>query len=184
MTPFTRRGFLQAGSLAGATVAMPALIPARVLGQAAPSRIIQIGVIGCGRISSSMEIPGILKVPDQARIVALCDLDAKRLAFARQNVESAYARGKAPAAPVKTFASYRDMLRDAAIDAVMICVPDHWHALCALECALAGKDIWLQKPFSQTIHEGRILAEVVRRNGLVLQVGSQQRSSAQFRTGC
>ena len=184
MTPLTRRGFLQAGSLAGATVAMPTLIPSRVLGQAAPSRIIQIGVIGCGRIASSMEIPGILKVPNQARIVALCDLDAKRLAVARQNIESAYARGTVPAAPVKTFASYRDMLRDAAIDAVMICVPDHWHALCALECALAGKDIWLQKPFSQTIHEGRILAEVVRRNGLVLQVGSQQRSSAQFRTGC
>lgn len=184
MTSLTRREFIQAGSLAGATLAMPSLIPARVLGQAAPSRIIQIGVIGCGRIASSMEIPGILRVPDQARIVALCDLDSKRLAVAQQKVDAAYAKGSAPAAPVKTFACYRDMLRDGNVDAVMICVPDHWHALCAVECALAGKDIWLQKPFSQTIHEGRILAEVVRRKGLVLQVGSQQRSSAQFRTGC
>ena len=184
MTSLTRREFIQAGSLAGATLAMPSLIPARVLGQAAPSRIIQIGVIGCGRIASSMEIPGILRVPDQARIVALCDLDSKRLAVAQQKVDAAYAKGSAPAAPVKTFACYRDMLRDGNVDAVMICVPDHWHALCAVECALAGKDIWLQKPFSQTIHEGRILAEVVRRKGVILQVGSQQRSSAQFRTGC
>jgi len=185
MLTTTRRGFVQAGGLAGAMAAMPNLIPARVLGQAAPSKLINVAIVGCGRISSTMEMPGVLKLTDMARIVALCDLDSKRLAFAKNRVETEYKkRLKTDAYTVKTYGNYREMLKDKEIDAVMVCTPDHWHALCAVECAIAGKDIWVQKPFSQTIHEGRILAEVVRQKGVVLQVGSQQRSSKQFRTAC
>ncbi|MDD4102654.1 MAG: Gfo/Idh/MocA family oxidoreductase [Kiritimatiellae bacterium] len=185
MTKNTRRGFMkQAGGLAGA-IAMPSIIPARVLGQSAPSKLINIGIVGCGRISTSMEMPGVLKWSDMARITAICDLDSKRLAFSKNRLESDYKKKlNAASYEVKTFARYKDMLRDGNVDAVMVCVPDHWHALCAVDCAIAGKDIWLQKPFSQTIHEGRILSEVVRQKGVILQVGSQQRSSQQFRTGC
>lgn len=185
MTTVTRRGFMQAGGIAGAMAAMPSIIPARVLGQTAPSKMINIGIVGLGRIATSMEIPGILGQTDMARIVAICDLDAKRLAFSKERIEKDYnKRLKSDNYTVKTFAKYQDMLRDGGVDAVMVCTPDHWHALCAVECAIAGKDIWVQKPFSQTIHEGRILAEVVRQKGVILQVGSQQRSNKQFRTGC
>jgi len=183
---FSRRGFGKAAAAAaGGFVAFPAIISAGLLRRAAPSKMINVGIIGCGRIATSMEMPGILQRTDMARITAICDLDSKRLAFSKNRLENDYKEKlKAASYEVKTFAKYKDMLRDADIDAVMVCVPDHWHALCAVECAIAGKDIWLQKPFSQTIHEGRILAEVVRQKGVILQVGSQQRSSKQFRVGC
>ncbi len=185
MMTMTRRGFIQTSGIAGAMSVMPNLIPARVLGQAAPSKLINVGIIGCGRISTSMEMPGLFGLTDMARIVAICDLDSKRLAFSKDKIETEYKkRLKTDSYTIKTFAKYQDLLRDGGVDAVMVCVPDHWHALCAVECAIAGKDLWVQKPFSQTIHEGRILAEVVRQKGVILQVGSQQRSSKQFRTGC
>jgi len=185
MTTISRRAFVHAGGIAGAMTLMPNLIPARVLGQAAPANLINVGIIGCGRISTSLEMPNLFGLTDMARIVAICDLDSKRLAFSKNKIETEYKkRLKTDSYTVKTFARYQDLLRDGGVDAVMVCVPDHWHALCAVECALAGKDLWVQKPFSQTIHEGRILAEVVRRKGVILQVGSQQRSMAQFRTGC
>lgn len=181
----TRRGFMRTGGLACALSVMPNLIPARVLGQAAPSKLINVGVVGLGRISNSMEMPGLFGLTDMARVVAICDVDSKRLACAKGKVENEYKRRlKTDNHTVKTFAKYQDLLRDGGVDAVMVCTPDHWHALCAVECAIAGKDIWVQKPFAQTIFEGRALAEIVRQKGAVLQVGSQQRSSKQFRTAC
>jgi len=73
------------------------------------------------------------------------------------------------------------MIQDKDIDAVIISTPDHWHAQPAVEAALAGKDIYLQKPTSLTGKEGRIVSDIVRRNGIILQMGTQQRSSPQFR---
>jgi len=185
MSTLTRRTFLRAGGATTAAITLPNLIPPHLFGAAAPSKQIHIGIIGCGRIATSMEMPGLFGLTEMARITALCDLDSKRLAHSKARVENEYnKRLGLQNHTVKTFGRYSDLLRDGGVDAVMICVPDHWHALCAIECALAGKDIWLQKPFSQTIHEGRILAEIVRRKKVVLQVGSQQRSSKQFRTAC
>jgi predicted dehydrogenase len=76
------------------------------------------------------------------------------------------------------------MLADKSIDAVCISTPDHWHAQPAMEAALAGKDIYLQKPASLTIAEGRQMADVMQRTGRILQLGSQQRSDVQFRLAC
>ncbi|HUT25835.1 MAG TPA: Gfo/Idh/MocA family oxidoreductase, partial [Sumerlaeia bacterium] len=84
-------------------------------------------------------------------------------------------------------AQYRDFREVAArddIDAVSIATPDHWHALPAIAAAKAGKDIFLQKPLTLTIEEGRALSDTVRACGRVLQVGSQQRSEWQFRFAC
>jgi len=81
----------------------------------------------------------------------------------------------------KMYEDYHDMLANPDIDAVMISTPDHWHSQPALEAALAKKDIYLQKPTSLTITEGRLLSDVVRRQGVILQVGTQQRASKQFR---
>ncbi len=185
MMTVSRRGFMQAGSLAGASLSMPMILSSGCLGLTAPSKRINVGIIGCGRISASMEMPGLFKVPRLARIVAVCDLDSKRLAFAKDRVEKEYKKLLGTNSyTVKAFGDYHEMLADKGIDAVMVCTPDHWHALCAVECAIAGKDIWVQKPFAQTIHEGRILAEVVRQKGSILQVGSQQRSTEQFRKAC
>ncbi len=82
---------------------------------------------------------------------------------------------------VKVYEDYRQMLQNPDIDAVIISTPDHWHAQPAIEAALAGKDIYLQKPTSLTIREGRMLSDVVKRKKVILQVGTQQRSMPQFR---
>ncbi|MDE3167930.1 MAG: Gfo/Idh/MocA family oxidoreductase, partial [Acidobacteriota bacterium] len=79
---------------------------------------------------------------------------------------------------------YREMLEDKSIDAVCISTPDHWHAQPAMEAALAGKDVYLQKPASLTVQEGRHMADMLKRTGRILQIGSQQRSEAQFRYAC
>jgi predicted dehydrogenase len=72
----------------------------------------------------------------------------------------------------------------ADIDAVSIVTPDHWHVLPAMAAARAGKDIFLEKPLTLTIQEGRLLSDTVRRYNRVFQVGSQQRSDTRFRQAC
>ena len=70
------------------------------------------------------------------------------------------------------YEDYREMLLDKDIDAIMISTPDHWHAQPAIEAALAGKDIYLQKPTSLTVKEGRQLVDAVKNSDVVLQVGT------------
>ena len=177
-----RREFLTAGAVTG----FPLLVPARFFGAAAPSNLIQVAQIGCGRIARSSEFPGVLRHSDKARFVAVADLDTVRLADAKQLIESAYAKkhGAGNYAPVKTYGDYREMLKDKSIDAVCISTPDHWHAQPAMEAALAGKDVYLQKPASLTIVEGRQMADCVTKTGRIFQQGCQQRSDAAFRLAC
>jgi predicted dehydrogenase len=126
-------------------------------------------------------MPGIWK-HQGARIVAVCDLDAKRVQEARDLVNGRYAKvtGK-PYDGVTTYADYRELLANPDVDAVVISTPDHWHAIIAIAAVRAGKDVYLQKPASLTIAEGRALSDAVHRSGRILQIGSQQRSSPQFR---
>jgi myo-inositol 2-dehydrogenase/D-chiro-inositol 1-dehydrogenase len=182
----SRRQFLKT-SLAGAAGVsiVPTLIPASVLGADAPSKKIQIGQIGCGRIGHTMDMPGFLK-QDRARIVAVCDLDSKRLQHAKTFVEEAYAKklGSDKALVVKTYGDYRDLLKDPRVDAIAISTPDHWHAEPMVAGALAGKDIYVQKPFTMTLAEGRAVSDLLRARKRAFQIGSQQRSESQFRLAC
>ncbi len=182
-TDVGRRGFLKASLAGGAAWAFPAIVPASALGASAPSRLIQIGQIGCGRIAREADLPGVLRHDHLCRVVAAADVDANRLALGQAFVEEAYAR-KGRSGDVRTYADYRELLRDPGLDAVIISTPDHWHAQHAIEAARAGKDIYLQKPASLTLAEGRAMSDVVRRQKRILQIGSQQRSGAQFRRAC
>ncbi|HPT25945.1 MAG TPA: Gfo/Idh/MocA family oxidoreductase [Bryobacteraceae bacterium] len=161
------------------------IVPAHVLGKSAPSNLVQVAQIGCGRIARSMEFPGLLRNSATARIVAVCDLDTVRLADAKSMIEKNYA-GKFGTSytQVKTYGDYREMLQDSSIDAVAISTPDHWHAQPAIEAALAGKDVFLQKPASLTIAEGRLMADTIVKTGRIFQQGSQQRSDPAFRLAC
>ena len=143
---------------------------------------VNIGVIGIGRISTTMDMPLAAKHKDLCRIIAVCDLDSKRLAHGVQFVKNLYKED--PNYAVKAYADYHDMLLDPSIDAVEICIPDHWHALVACAALAAGKHIWLQKPFAQTITEGRIIANLAKMQNRVVQVGSWQRSKPQFHLVC
>ncbi len=135
-----------------------------------------MAVIGCGRISTEFEVPGVLARPDIARIVAVCDLDMKRAALTAERIEREYADGT----KMRIYRDYKEVCAQPDVDAVMICVPDFWHALVATTAICSRKAVWLQKPFAQTIREGRVLANLAKRFGTVFQVGSQQRSWNQF----
>ena len=181
----TRRTFVKAAATGAASASVaagfPAIVPASVLGAASPGNRINIGAIGTGRISRTHDLPGIWRY-DTARIVAVCDLDSRRLQDAVALVNGHYtkATGK-PYDGVKAYSDYRELLGNPDIDAVVISTPDHWHARPAIDAVQAGKDVYLQKPLSLTIAEGRAVSNAVHRSGRIFQIGSQQRSWAQFR---
>ena len=175
-TGTTRRGFLGGMLAAGAA---PMLFNGCANGFWTNRRI-NVAVIGCGRISSHFEITCILNRPDVARIVAVCDLDRSRANFAKEKIEQAYADGSV----IRTYSDYKEVCACPDVDAVMIAIPDFWHALVATTAICSGKAVWLQKPFTQTILEGRLLANLAKRYGTVVQVGSQQRSWSQFEAVC
>mgnify|MGYP000622031546 FL=1 len=177
----TRRGILAAG------IAFPTIVPATVFGQNAPSNRINIGVIGVGRIARGHDMAETFKY-DHAQILAVCDVDSKRLALGKQLVDETYAKkyGR-PWDSARTYADYHELLAAKDIDAVIIATPDHQHAIPAVHAVKAGKDVYLQKPASLTIAEGRTMADAVAATGRILQIGSQQRSDKpwpQFRRAC
>ena len=167
--------------VAGSLV-IPTIVPSSVFGKSAPSNKINIGQIGCGRIARAWDMPGVMKF-DSTRMVAVSDLDANRMADGKKLVEDFYRKkGKSKSyLNVKMYDDYKEMLLNKDIDAVVISTPDHWHAQPAIEAALAGKDIYLEKPTALTVTEGRMLSDVVTGKGVILQMGTQQRSMPQFR---
>lgn len=172
----------KAAATAVGTAVFPTIVPSSVFGKNAPSNKIHIGQIGCGRIARDHDMAETIKY-DKAQFMAVCDVDSKRLADGKKYVDEYYTKktGKKSYSNAKMYENYIDMLSDNEIDAVIISTPDHWHAEPAIRAALAKKDIYLQKPTSLTVEEGRLLSDVVRRQNVILQVGTQQRSSPQFR---
>uniref|UniRef100_UPI003216FFEF Gfo/Idh/MocA family protein n=1 Tax=uncultured Draconibacterium sp. TaxID=1573823 RepID=UPI003216FFEF len=179
-----RRLFLKHISAAGTGVILiPTIVPSSVFGKNAPSNKINIGQIGCGRIARTHDMVETLNL-DSARFVAVCDLDCNRVKDGKKLVEDFYHKktGSRNYVDVKMYEDYKEMLMESDIDAVIISTPDHWHAQLAIEAALKGKDIYMQKPNSLSVVEGRLLSDVVNRQGVILQVGTQVRSSQpQFR---
>ena len=181
----TRRVFLssagKAVAAASAAAGFPAIVPASVFGSTAPSNRINVGAIGVGRISRGHDLPGIWK-HDAARVMAVCDLDARRLEDGKKLVNDFYARQTGrPYDGVTGYGHYLELLANTDVDAVVISTPDHWHALIAIAAVEHRKDVYLQKPASLTIAEGRAMSNAAHRSGRTFQIGSQQRSSAQFR---
>ena len=141
---------------------------------------VRIGVIGCGRISREHDIPGVL-ASGLAEIVALCDVDSRRLADTQALVQQLQ---PGHTGPIATTDDYKVLLALPGIDAVVISTPDHWHAAMALEAIRAGKDVYLQKPMTLKIGDGILLRDETMKTDRILQVGSQQRSMPQFRLAC
>jgi predicted dehydrogenase len=163
-------------------LAFPTIVPSTFLfgRQTPPSRRITVAQVGCGRMGME-DMRGTMR-HDRCRIVAVCDLDQKRLGKAKAEVERYYqARGESQVA-VGAYRDYREVLARADIDAVIVTPPDHWHAIVAVEAALAGKDLHVQKPLTYDIAEAIALRRVVRAKRRVLQTGSQQRSSKPWNT--
>lgn len=184
MAKHTRRSLLKTGL---AAFAAPAIVPSSVFGQNAPSNRIAIGAIGIGRISRIHDLHETFKY-DHAQVVAVCDLDSRRTASGQQFVDEAYSKklGR-DYKGTRGYGDYHEVLARKDIDAVIISTPDHQHSIPAVHAVRAGKDVYLQKPASLTVTDGRILSDAVAASGRILQIGSQQRSDdpwPQFRRAC
>jgi len=164
----TRRTFLRCSGL----VAAPCVIPAGALGAEgapAPSERITIGQIGCGNRGR-----GVMKalVGNGAQMVAACDCYEDRRRQTAQEYNCA------------AFADFRELLATDGIDAVLVAVPEHWHAVICVEACRRGKDVFCEKPLAYSIREAQAVLEAARRYERVVQVGTQQRSDTRYRFAC
>jgi len=165
---------------AAAVAAGPCIVPASVFarpGRAAPSDRLTLGLIGLGSMGLR-HVKGFLQ-EDGCRIIAVCDVDAARRRRAVEEIDRHY--GKAGCAACNDF---RELIARGDLDTVCISVPDHWHAIAAIETLRAGKDVYGEKPLALTVAEGRAIVAEVRRTGRVWQTGSWQRSTEHFRFAC
>lgn len=172
---WSRRQFinLTIGSAAGL-----ALMPNLTSCKSVPADTdIRLGFIGLGRQSMFL-LNGFMQVQG-VKVVAGCDVyGIKRTRFEKR-VSEFYAKAGKDVA-VKTYEKFEKLLKRKDINAVVIAVPDHSHARIAIAACRAGKDVYLEKPMTFTIKEGQELRKVVRENGRILGIGSQQRSSPEF----
>jgi len=176
----TRRSFIKTTLGLAHTVGFPYIVPASALGSSGmtvPSQRVNLGLIGTGNINGHHR--EVFLAEKDARIVAVCDpATARREAF-RKRINEVY-QGDV----CKDLRDFRDLLARPDIDAVCIATPDHWHALLAIAAMRAGKDVYVEKPLTHTVAEGRRVIEAAERYGRILQTGLQRRSGRAFRRAC
>jgi len=178
----SRRSFLGKSAFSlGISLGMPYLVSAYASGTKNPCNRITVGCIGVGRMGMG-DLKDMLEF-DDVQVLAVCDVDGWRLKNAREHVLEHYSSQQKSGnyEGCAVYRDYRELIAREDIDVVLICTPDHWHALPAISAARAGKDIFLEKPLTLTLQEGRILSDTVKQYQRILQVGSQQRSDARFR---
>jgi predicted dehydrogenase len=180
----SRRAILKG---AAGALAMPYFVPASALGRGgwlpANSRI-SVGFIGIGNMGGG-HFDGFLE-DNQLQVVAACDVRRDVRERRAKQADSKYASDRQAGTykGCEAYNNFEDLLARPDIDAVLIAVPDHWHATVACAAARAGKDIYCEKPLTLTIKEAWDLVATVRRYGRVFQTGSQQRSESNFRLAC
>lgn len=163
----SRRSFIQktaAGAAAAFTV--PSVIPSRAFGAADKTTVAVLGVNGRG----TNHIEGFSRLQN-AEVVALCDPDLVVLDKRAGEFEKKYGR------KVKQYQDLRKLFLDKSIDAVSIATPNHWHSLAAIWAMQAGKDVYVEKPGSHNIFEGRKMVEAAKKYDRIVQHGVQLRSS-------
>ncbi len=160
----SRRTFLQTVTAGVSLFGIPAKSYGRILGS---NDRIGIGIIGAGRIGRVHL--GRVQRNEDTDLVAICDVYARNLGYAAANAPEA-----------QTFGDHRQLLDNERIDAVIVASPDHWHALHTVDACRAGKDVYVEKPASVAIAEGRAMVDAAREHDRIVQVGTQQRSGDHF----
>jgi hypothetical protein len=195
-TRATRRNFLKRSAcLTAAACCAPAIVPSSILGATAPSNRITVGMIGMGN-QSTVDLPAFLE-QDDVQMLAVCDVNTASHGYRTpdqflgrkpgQDAVNTYYAKKTGAAQYKgceAYNDFREVLGRDDVQAVVIIVPDHWHAIMTVMAANAGKDIYCEKPLSLTVSQGQKMVEAVRRHKRVLQTGSMYRSSPLARFCC
>lgn len=172
MHDLTRRHFLHS-SASGLSTAALALSSGSVA-KAAPSERIRVGCIGSAGRAMSL-ITSFANNPE-CEIVAIADIDSRKFGPALEVVEKA--QGKKPA----TTGDFRKLVDDKSIDALVVGTPDHWHAIPTILGCLAGKDVYVEKPDSHNIVEGRRMVAAMKKHGRIVQMGSQHRSTTRLQS--
>ncbi len=157
------------------TLAAPMILGAATLGrgQPGPNSRINIGLIGNGLIMRDAH-RAYLRSRESTVITAVCDVH-------RGNMLSSLEECRQENNACSGYEHYEEVLERSDIDAVVICTPDHWHAAIAIAAMKAGKDVYVEKPMTLTIEEGKAVVAAEKKYGRILQVGSQQRSERAFR---
>ena len=169
----SRRKFITA---AGAALVLPAFVPDYALGldgKVAPSNKITLGIIGCGNMGTA-NTQAFLNESD-CQVVAACDVDKDHLTSLVNIINENYGNHDC-----KAYHDFRELLARKDIDAVMIALPDHWHALAAVEAARQKKDIYGEKPLAHTVAEQQAIVHAVHKHNRIWQTGSWQRSVKSF----
>jgi predicted dehydrogenase len=166
-----RRDLLAA---AVAVTGFPAIVPGRAFGANGRVTMASIGVGGQG----GGHLRALTQMPE-VRVVAACDVRQDRRDSAKQVVDSAYGD-----TACKTYNDFREVLARPDIDAILLAVPDHWHALIGLEAARRGKHMYYEKPMGISVAEAQAMRAAVGKYGVVFQFGTQQRSSFYYRQAC
>jgi predicted dehydrogenase len=179
---FNRRQFLKATTTTA--LAAPLILstqPAR--GEKGPNDRITLGFIGTGTQGRGL-LNNFLNQPN-TQVLAVCDVDTTRREHHRKIADDFYrAKGNTEYKGCAAYKEFGELIARPDIDAVVIAVPDHWHAYIAIAACNAGKDVYCEKPLSLTIHEGRAMVNATRKNQRVFQTGSMQRSMSEFRKAC
>jgi len=173
---FNRRHVLQ-GGLASAIAwsTAPLFLSSRVLGRAGqigPNSRINVAIIGNGLISAGHR--GYCLTQPATQVVALCDVNELTL-------DQAMAEAKAKGVTCDAMHDSREVCARPDVDAVFVTTPDHWHAALAIDAMRNGKDVYVEKPMTLTVEEGKAMCRAAARYGRIVQVGSQQRSNSSFR---
>ena len=148
-----------------------------------PNDRITLGFIGTGTQGRGL-LNNFLATPD-TQVLAVCDVDTARRDHHRKIADEFYsAKGNKEYQGCTGYKDFQELLARKDIDAVVIAVPDHWHAFVAIAACKAGKDVYCEKPLSLTIHEARAMVKAARKYNRVFQTGSMQRSSSEFRKAC
>lgn len=178
-----RRDFLRVSALGAAGAMMPAGVveaasKSTKTAKSSANSAIRLGFIGLGQ--QAMYLLSSFIQMDDVRVVCGCDVyDVKRDRFVKRVKDHYTAKGEKKV-KVDVYEDYQDVLARPDVDAVVIAVPDHQHAIIAIAACKAGKDVYLEKPMTLTVYEGQMLVKAVRKYNRILQVGSQQRSSSEF----
>ncbi|GMV90765.1 MAG: hypothetical protein AMXMBFR82_05430 [Candidatus Hydrogenedentota bacterium] len=171
----TRRDFLRTAAIA---VAAPLILPARAKG--ANDRV-NLAVLGAGRRGT--QVMGEFLPEADIEVVAVCNVMEEWRERAAQAVNTFYDRESGNGGCAK-YNDFREVLERDDVDAVLIAPQDHWHALMATAAAARGKDIYCEKPLGVSVRECQLIREAVRKNNVIFQTGTQQRSGADFRLAC
>ena len=179
----TRRDLLKKAS----ALAAPMIVPASVLGKdgtTAPSNRITMGLIGHGLIMGGHR--GYHLQRKDVQVIGVCDVYSDRRDKALKQVEKTYADrdGKGKHTGCESYHEFEKLVERKDLDAVVVGTPDHWHAPISVAAMRNGKDVYVEKPMTLTIEEGKVMRDISARYGRILQVGSQQRSERAFRKAC